>query len=331
VRTLSLVLFSFYAGCSFAYDPQVGHKPLLTTALKVYNECFTQPDFISRDANQNRITEGDVAMDEGLKSNFKDSLLLPGASVFYRMIRPFNWHFYNAERAASSKVGLVDQSMAHLWENLNKNFSLAKRNHDRLLFLGGIIHLVEDLTVPAHVVPVYHGPTAIGIMGPIRFKPLVKYMQDKSNAYSRKIVDPIDAIPPDVGRLENAFLKSKDICARVSASSASPDEVRTATAKFTLDQLGVEIPECPGVTWQAFWLKPIGKEYFGRYNIADNNPMFGEAGVLSSKTATCTLTRLERRYLDFVFALHMRAIESDMQVLYWASQRMGTTQRVRFD
>ena len=72
--------------------------------------------------------------------------------------------------------------------------------------------------------------------------------------------------------------------------------------------------------WQDFWLKPAGTEFFGRYNITHNNPMFGEAGVLvGASNATCQLKEMDSRYLDFVFALHLKAVESDMRVLSWGN------------
>ena len=189
--------------------------------------------------------------------------------------------------------------------------------------MGGIIHLTEDLTVPAHVVPVYHGPTQIEFFGPTRLKPLVVYMQEKSSEYSSKIADKIDSMMPDTSRMERELLKDKTICSKVEMENASLADVRSSTVGFTLDQIKNEIPSCPGVTWQDFWLKPTGDEFFGRYNIKQNNPLFGDAGILtSSNNATCQLSQMDDRYLEFVYALHLKAVEADLKVLYWGSRQL---------
>ncbi len=320
-KLLLLALMLSQATTAFAYDPQKGHKSIVTTAVKAYAQCFEDQSFYRINGAQERVIQGDLSMDEGLDATLKERFGLTGEMVFSKVIRPLNWHFYNPDRAAYSKVGLVEQSHINLWNDLIKGFNENKKEYNKILFVGGIIHLVEDLTVPAHVVPVYHGPTQIEYFGTDRLKPLVSYMQDKGSQYSKNIDDKIDSIAPDVERLKKELAESKDICARANTGNKTLEDLRASTVQFTLDQLQHEIPNCPAVKWQDFWLKPTGNEFFGRYNIAHNNPMFGEAGVLvGASNATCQLKEMDSRYLDFVFALHLKAVESDMRVLSLGQQ-----------
>ena len=63
-------------------------------------------------------------------------------------------------------------------------------------------------------------------------------------------------------------------------------------------------------------------EYYGRYNIEKNSLLFGEGGKLSTEKSTCKLNEMDKSYLDFVFAIPLRAVESDLRVLYWVNQNM---------
>lgn len=322
-RTLLLVLMVM-CNTVLAYEPEAAHDPLVSTALKIYAACFDKHNPYKSESAVKRIVQGDVAMDKGLKFNLFDWFSLKGERVFSITKRPLNWHFYNPNLVDLSKVGKVEQSHKNLWKGLKKGFEINTNDHNKLLFIGGIIHLIEDLTVPAHVVPVYHGPTAIKIYGPKRLKPLVAYMQDYSEEFSIKIPDQIDSISPNVKKLEEKLLNNNSVCVNAMVGSDSIDNIRLLTAQNTLSELDKPIQGCPDVIWGDFWLKPKENQYFGRYNIVNDNPLFGEAGLLhSSDDKTCKFEEDDDRYRDFVFSLHLNAIEADMKVLYWANGLMN--------
>jgi len=308
---------------SFGYEPDKGHEPLINTALKVYSECVTEPNLIYGINERKRIIQGDLAMDKGLKFNLIDWISLREEGVFTKKRRIFNWHFYNPERISYSKVGLIEQSHSRLWGDLIKGINKNNKEYNKLLFLGGIIHLIEDLTVPAHVIPVYHGPTAVKHLGPKQLEPLVSYMQNEGKEHSKKIADKIDSISPDITRLEKELLNNKQFCLAVQKENLSLTDIRLSVAQFTLEYLKNEIPNCPGVKWQDFWIQPTNQEYFGRYNVKGENPLFGEAGVLlSSSNNICTFNALDDRYLDFVYVLHKKAIEADLKILFWGTNNI---------
>ncbi|HLD66018.1 MAG TPA: hypothetical protein VJA19_08235, partial [Pseudomonas sp.] len=214
-------------------------------------------------------------------------------------------------------------SHQNLWLGLQKGFEANAAAHDKLLFVGGLGHLLEDLSVPAHVVPVYHGPTVVEYLGPERLEPLVAYMQPQGLSIS----DRIDAYPPDIPRLQSAFTAGP---CTVDAGH-SLESLRLATARATLALLAREVPDCPGVRWQAFWLEPEAGEYFGRYNVkvaggTGQSPLFGDPGTLQGAQGQgCAFAPIaeDERYRDFVFALHQTAIAADLQLLAWAQRNIN--------
>lgn len=304
-------------GGAQAYEPRVAHAPLMALALQIHGRCNPERPLLQPPAAQARVIEGDIALDEGRAFSLRDWLMVRQSGVFSRIERIGNWHFYHPDRQAYSRIGQIEASHQNLWLGLQKGFAANAAAHDKLLFVGGLGHLLEDLSVPAHVVPVYHGPTAVEYLGPARLEPLVAYMQPKGLSIS----DRIDAYPPDIPRLSSSFAAAP--CALDAGQSL--EALRLATARATLALLAREVPDCPGVRWQAFWLEPKAGEYFGRYNLAGQSPLFGDPGILQgAQGQRCAFAPIaeDKRYRDFVFALHQTAIAADLQLLAWAQRHI---------
>ena len=70
--------------------------------------------------------------------------------------RIFNWHFYSPDKEEEKKYWLVNRSMVGLVRAIERQISTSRRFDSRLA--GGALHFIEDVTVPAHVAPVFHGP-----------------------------------------------------------------------------------------------------------------------------------------------------------------------------
>lgn len=315
-----ILLLGLLTGGAQAYEPRVAHAPLMALALQVHGRCNPEQPLLQSPAAQARVIEGDIALDEGRTFSLRDWLMVRESGVFSRLERIGNWHFYHPDRQAYSRIGQIEASHQKLWLGLQKGFEANAAAHDKLLFIGGLGHLLEDLSVPAHVVPVYHGPTVVEYLGPERLEPLVTYMQPAGLSIS----DRIDAYPPDIPRLQSAFAAAPCMV----DTRQSLEALRLATARATLALLAREVPDCPGVRWQAFWLEPKAGEYFGRYNVkvpgvAGQNPLFGDPGVLQGDTGQrCAFAPIaeDERYRDFVFALHRTAIEADLQLLAWTQR-----------
>lgn len=326
VSAVSLISFP-----SHAYDVDAGHVPLTSLSIGLYNTCFpSNVTYQSTDARK-RLIQGNRGMDKGKWDMYRHLQLsraekkgLTGVSVFRLAHRVKNWHFYNPDRADLSRKDTVEQSFIRLWQELREGFS-SNSGMSRLLFLGGLIHLVEDVSVPAHSIPVYHGPSAIPALEQEYLKSLVRYMRKARRVRNGQIKDPIDWIGPDENRLAEILLPGPEFCAAVENSRESPEEIRDRLFRTVQELLQTPIPGCVDAAWSDFWTMPEGRDYFGRYNIADGRPMFGEAGTVHSMGgAACTMKELDVRYSEFVLELHRAAIIADLELLRWAEGQPET-------
>jgi hypothetical protein len=320
-----------------AYDPKIGHKPLSQVALAAYQTCFPKDITFQRKILQDHIVNGDTAMDEGL-------LTLPPAyweegeaiRLFSTSVRVFNWHFYNPNLTDPqiTKRLLVNQSYRYLWRQANYAFSVMDYAEDRAVFLGAIMHLVEDVSVPAHVVPVYHGPTLARYLG--HFRPLIDYLQTEAGRINDKgmITDAVDYLPPN----HNALLAwAKQDCGGTLSKNDDPGRIRDWLARQTLKALQQDIKDCPGVPWATFWnieIPPSDSRYFKRYNL--EAPRFGQAGMVKNEkdpehVHTCAMGGYDgdndedddKRYQTFLSARHQQAIQADLRLLHWASRNLS--------
>ncbi|WP_126454415.1 hypothetical protein [Sulfuriflexus mobilis] len=316
---IAVVLASTF---TFAYSPRLAHKPLTLLALSVYNKCnsneVTYKDFERRE----HVVLGNIAMDEGKRA-------LPGlhkysfANGSLAMIkRTVNWHFYNPFRERLSIQGWVDKSQTRLWKRAKEEFNKYEKNDKREFSLGGILHLVEDASVPAHVVPVYHGPVLPDFYG--KFEHLVDYMKD--HVENGLIKDKIDLIEPDTIALSVLIQADIGSFCKLTQTELTADAIRRSLAYKTLTMVESEIPGCDGFSWYDFWIAPEGQRYFGKYNIENGNPLFGNAGTLTKNKAGsilyCKFEKDDLRYKGFVTKLHTEAIKADLQILGWASKRL---------
>jgi hypothetical protein len=85
------------------------------------------------------------------------------------LTRAKNWHFYRAENSPYLKkflslLGTIYPSSRNIYTIHTFELSglLSKReksDHDKIMLLTGrIIHHIQDMSTPAHVMPIYHGP-----------------------------------------------------------------------------------------------------------------------------------------------------------------------------
>lgn len=161
--SLLCILCLWLAGNAHAYSVETGHAPLTEAALKAYAICFPKDTTFHGDAsNKNRLHMqlGNIAMDTGsnkLPIKYADNPQVH--MLFDYAIRATNWHFYNPNKTEKkiTRRGAIEQSQKRLWQRAKRGFETMSEAEDKALFLGALVHFVEDVTVPAHVVPVYPG------------------------------------------------------------------------------------------------------------------------------------------------------------------------------
>jgi len=135
-----------YSADAFAISPE-NHKPVTRMAMNVYKSCTDQLGI------NDTLTEGidDIVEFSGLED---ESPLID---------RYFNWHFYDAYRNESTAMGRsftgARKSLHHIYDARITSLIEALKKHDKAYiyeYTGRVLHYIQDMTVPAHVAPVYH-------------------------------------------------------------------------------------------------------------------------------------------------------------------------------
>ena len=307
-KLLIMLLVTLHCAQASAYVPDAAHDVLMQFALEQHLNC--QPDSqLATASMQQRALLGNTAMDKGLPWLLHQGM--PNTKPFRLSQRIINWHFLNPLRQQYAKVGLIDQSMQRLWQQLHMALAQAETPMQRSLFLGGLAHLLEDVTVPAHVVPVYHGPSMAEWLGPIQLDGIADYLEGQV-----MIHDAIDYWPVDLASLQALTWPC------VSEQVDSITVLRDLTALHTLAMLNEPIAQC-NVTWQVFWQAAKNESYFGRYLHRQGEVVFGKAVQLYQGGYTCELEFNDWRYHHFVAKLHQHAIRADMQLLHWFETQLS--------
>ncbi len=278
---------------SWAYSPSVGHSRLLHLAYEALTVCESSPQVFSIE-DINIMTLGSVAMDEG-------DLGFDGVTKqnpFNPWHRLFNWHFYPLVEEHSDYL-LVNPSYKNLWDWLKLGYQTDQNRHNKLMYLGGLAHFIEDMANPSHSVPAFHGPG---------------------------VKDGIDLIEPDYQKIKQE-IKNGSFCLSQSMSQ-TPEEIRDELVSITVKTLAQSIPGCPGFYWSEFYQSPKAGEYFGDYIQQPNLSWFSlsnqhtfligmEGSLYSQKDSAlkCEFKKNDSRYGDFINQLFRQAIRADILLL----------------
>lgn len=326
-KSLLLLGLLTYSTQVLSYHPKTGHEPISKLAIEGYNQCFNDTP-VSAEAG-NLILLGNTAMDYGMfQFSHEQKHLKKAVSVFSPLVRSKNWHFYNPDKTQNTRQGDVEMSFKNLWHNALLGIRLNRQPQDKWLFVGALIHLTEDLSVPAHAIPVYHGPVYTKKwLG--EFSSLTEYMREKGWTEGfwifEMIHDSIDSMAVDKQRLKIEMTKSaKAFCDQPLLKTAlSVSKLRDAQARQTLNTISNPIPGCGDISWQHFWQDTIdgdlpAQRYFKKYNTNEGFLRFGEVGVIKDPQGKplCELTK--QHYQDFVHQLHRSAVLHDIALIRWA-------------
>ncbi len=341
INTVLILAIGLFSPVVAALLPVTGHLPISKLSLTAFERCFPEDSAFRRhDEIKKRILRANVAMDEGRSALSREDKEIAGERGYFTLLnRIDNWHFYNPNKKQPKKTqqGLIHKSYDRLWLEALEYFINHKKWENKVLFLGALMHLLEDTGVPAHVVPVYHGPTIVEIMGD--FEKYTDYMQEKNyvsgKGLTEMIKDEIDLIPPDEARLR-AYVNSgfSRECHQIKQSQVmTPQQIRDDLAEVTLAGLNREIAGCKGKRWNIFWDNPVRNEagealeddYFRAYNTDDDFPLFNHHGLIKNTKGevVCTMGEADARYQEFVYELHKQMIKSDVRLLRWASSQFS--------
>ncbi|MBT1443715.1 hypothetical protein KJI95_04140 [Shewanella sp. JM162201] len=319
----ALLPLTFLSSAALAYEPNEGHRKLTQAAFEVLEKCKMP---LSAELKQ-QVMAGNLAMDKGaakLPDSLMDSI---HANALYPMkVRVHNWHFYHPDKTSDAErlSGKTDMSMARLWQAGQTGLATADNGH-KGYYLGALLHLIQDVTVPAHTTPVYHGPKIIAWKG--EFAPLIRYLGWRHRGLFL-ISDPIDKWPV-VGVKVGVKLGDKfdapcpaviaDVNDETAPLAEAFDTLRETTSRQTLSALDAPIQGC-GEPWGIFWRQNIGHRYFSGYNQALKP--FDKEGDFVFNGKQCTPD-----YQSFVAARHQAAVDASVAALALWLKESGALNR----
>ena len=318
VIVLSII---FPHGMAFGYEPEKVHRHLTEIAITVFNKCIDggygrgsiKKEFRVDDSARGLIRDANRDEDE---SNFPSRL--------------FNWHFYNPARNEYRKGLLIfDESLERTFSRIEGRIeSGTLRGEEAHRYIGRVLHYLEDMTVPAHVVPVYHGPNLPWAAHRFDFTKIK--ISDSVDSYL------VDGKPPGDRLREELERTLADTCQTLSTATEYDEDGRAGskplTLKYILDatakrtRAALTRPICAGLapgspTWQYFWHPPSpdGTRYFGDYQVSES--YFGtRPQTITVDGRTCEPPAAA--YDAFVAARHLDAVRADIRALFYISRKI---------
>jgi len=272
----ALVTGGLLAESVHAYDPDL-HQQFTFIAAKQLNRCLEGSSLPRLTPLQVRyIAKSDVAQAQG--------------SWFGQ----FRWGYY--DRAAQNQrklLWVIDTRLHDHFKQLETEMTSAREMGDQYSDLGYITNYLQNMTSPAHVVPVYF-----------------------TRWWRLSFSDRFDGYPID----EAAIEKSMNVdCETLLASPDQPvEEVLRDTAAATLRAVQRRIDSLP-VTWQAFWKLADDPEQFGEYGRAGNN--FGRRVEFKCGETKCVLLDKDPLYDAFALDRHVEAVNATMRAMLWLQRR----------
>ena len=219
-----------------------------------------------------------------------------------------NWHFYASEESPYFKpfyaylLFKIYPSSRHLYTLRADSFSalLEKpdENKKKLFDLSGrLLHHIQDMSTPAHVIPIYHGPTMLPLLFPST--------QDGFEIYSRTVIeDELKKITiPDA--VFEGNIKQKDwISLYDHTASDTIQYLQSDAAKFTALVDG----NSASVSLDLFWQKynedeardtDTRKAGFGGYGPFGEK--FGSEEILVAQVVSSTI-EIRLKYYQHIYS-----------------------------
>lgn len=254
-----------------AYEPQI-HQQLTFLAAKQFNRCVADTAVAPISALQVRYAA---------KANTKQA----DTNFFVRI---FRWNYYDRSGVGNRDLmWVVDTRFHPHFDELVERIDRAKDPAARYRDLGRLLGYVQDVTSPAHAVPVY---TA-------RF-------------WRFAVTDRFDSYELDQDALAEAI---EGRCDDVLAPVANFPGVLEAAAVDTLKAVQAPMFGMP-VSWEVFWRLSENPGNFGDYGPAGNN--FGRsAGFRCGEKQRCVLLNDDPLYADFALQRHLAAVIGSMRAM----------------
>ena len=257
----AVIFFSFLVcvpPLSFSYQLD-DHSRITHQAIKEFNYCFDEKIDLYHE----------LTIEQGNRSEDLDLL---NKWIFYS-------HYYHPEKELQSHRYESDVRVSFLEDEVKAGVYKPHNywTHNRL---GHMVHHLQDVTSPPHVVPVSHALNDGFESYPISDREFYKATNPFFNKCSF-----FDGLVP-----------------------LTPLELLDLTARHTLNIVKTPITE---LTWEAFW-KESDDDSFGSYGFLGNN--FGEPLI---NVDGVQYTFLNQTYKDFNLSQFRSALDVTKRVLFW--------------
>ncbi len=257
---------------AWGYEPQV-HQQLTFVAARAFNNCAQESEQIPRlSALDTRyIVRANVAQAD--------------ANFFVRM---FRWDYYNRDQQQpKAAMWLVDTRFHKRFDELMISVEQPQERQLKLRNLGRLLTHIQNVSAPAHAVPVYSG-----------------------RWWRLSFSDRFNRFPVDVEALEQTIAGD---CALLDAPNDTFQQILIDTADNTLAAVTDEIDGLPA-TWQAFWTLADKPDDFGDYGPAGNS--FGDRTQFRcGDDQRCLLLQDDPLYRDFALQRHRAAVMATMRAM----------------
>ena len=270
-------VFGFGQLSAHAYEGPI-HQQLTFIAVRHYNNCIDRDDARLSALQARYMVKANVEQADG---------------GFWRGL--FRWNFYNRDdQEPRSLLWVVETRLHQVFEQLVANLDRSESLADRYSNLGRVLNHLQDMTSPAHVVPVF-----------------------MSRWWRLNVGDRFDEFPIDEAAL-NRQLGADCIQVRgiiQDTRDTGYDALLRLTAETTFNAVKENIEGLP-FTWEVFWKPDERPGSFGEYGVAGNN--FGretEFKCTSARRPRCVLLNRDPLYLDFARERHLNAVQSTIAAL----------------
>jgi len=259
----------FFCAPLFSFSYQLGdHSRITHQAIKEFNYCFEEKINLYHE----------LTMEQGNRS---EDLDLVNKWIWYS-------HYYHPEKDLPShryesdvRVSFLEDEVRDMLQTKIGEYWVSDR-------FGHLIHHLQDVTSPPHVVPVSHA------------------LNDGFESYSISDQEFYQATTPYFNQC--SFFKNLKLL--------TPLELLDVTARETLNIVHGSVLT---VTWEAFW-KESYDDSFGSYGFLGNN--FGEPIIDYDNTQ---YVFSEQFYKDFKILQFRRAIDVTKQALFWLQLKKKIT------
>lgn len=298
----AFLALSFYSTAN-ANDPGIHHQ-ISTEAVRQYESCFPNK-----------------ALSEKARGNFVNYSAWED-STLHNPLRFRQWHFFSPTGDLGRSQGGSRISMDKRFKTLEKKLhkEIAKQKIKQAYeSLGRITHYLQDVTSPAHVMPIYH------------------WSGQK---------DAFDSYPFDTAAAATYFDANKHkVCAAVASSPQNTlFPVLKETAQHTIEAahnapLKIANGTTDKATWGLFWkedetcrrsVKPKFKDYgpfdnsFGDTTIVDRCDLGDKPSPYTQYCGGHECRIDQAVYQEFAAARHRDAIMASLKALYYVNSKLNS-------